>query len=219
MTDPTVTLEPSGFAEAVELLTRDDADLASVVANHGIPEMWGRPPGFPSLVLFILEQQVSLASGKAVFERLRRGLGEMTPEAVLAGGPAKIRDAGVTRQKTTYLLELSEALLAGRFDLAALTHVDDSTARSRLLELNGVGPWTADVYLLSCLRRPDMWPVGDRALQVGVGELLGLANPPDSVQLEAIGERWRPLRAVAARLIWHNYLRERGREEPEVAGL
>lgn len=219
MSDPQPILDPESFRAGVRHLTDRDDDLARVVTTHGIPEMWGRPPGFAALVLFILEQQVSLASGKAVFEKLRGSLGAMTPDAILAAGEEKIRAIGVTRQKAGYLLGLAERVVSGELDIPGLEALDDDTARQRLLALKGVGPWTADVYLLSCLRRPDMWPVGDRALQVGTAEVIDAPQIPNPVELEEIGERWRPWRAVAARLIWHNYLRSRGRVEPEVDGL
>ncbi|MPZ71343.1 MAG: DNA-3-methyladenine glycosylase 2 family protein [Actinobacteria bacterium] len=213
------SLDTTSFVSAVEHLVAQDPPLATVVDTHGLPPMWRRPPGFPALVLFILEQQVSLASGKAVFDRLRDELGAIEPARAIAAGPTRIRGVGVTRQKTGYIIGLAEAIISGEVDIDGLGALDDHTARERLLGIKGVGRWTADVYLLSCLLRPDAWPVGDRALQVGVGELLGTPQIPDQVELEEIGERWRPYRAVAARLVWHNYLRERGRAETEVAGL
>jgi DNA-3-methyladenine glycosylase II len=170
-------------------------------------------------VLFIVEQQVSLASARAVFDRLAEALGGITPATLLAADPEVVGRAGLTRQKRRYIHLLAAAVAEGSLDLAELTERPDDEVRQALLALTGIGPWTADVYLLSALRRPDVWPVGDRALQVGVAEVLELDAVPDPVRLEALGERWRPLRAVAARLVWHAYLCRRGRVETVVAGL
>lgn len=212
---PVITrLDESTFAEAVDLLATEDRHLAAVIEQWGLPEFWQRRPGFPTLVLLILEQQVSLESGASMYVRLRTLLGDVTPEKIIGAGEDSLRSIGVTRQKTTYLLELATLIIEGSLSLEALGEVPIENARESLLAIKGIGPWTADAYLLSAERRPDMWPIGDRALQVGAGELLGMSTPPDEAQLEIIGEPWRPIRAVAARLIWHAYLSERGRVEP-----
>jgi DNA-3-methyladenine glycosylase II len=205
-------------AHALELADADPA-LGKVVAAHGLPTFWHRPASFATLVLFVVEQQVSLASAKAVFDRLRAALGRITPDTLLTADPEVLRAVGLTRQKQRYVLLLAAAVDEGSLDLAVLGTLPDEEVRRRLVALTGIGLWTADVYLLSALRRPDLWPVGDRALQVGVGEVLELDEPPGPVALEALGERWRPRRAVAARLVWHDYLCRRGRVETVVAGL
>jgi DNA-3-methyladenine glycosylase II len=138
----------------------------------------------------------------------------VSAERLLDVGPEGVRDAGITRQKTGYIMSLAEQVATGRLDLVALEKASSSEARQTLLALKGVGPWTADVYLLSALGHIDVFPVGDRALQVGTAEVLGMAAPPDPVALEILSAPWRPLRAVAARMIWHGYLARRGRVEP-----
>jgi DNA-3-methyladenine glycosylase II len=203
---------------ALELADRDPA-LGKVVAEHGLPDFWHRPASFATLVLFVVEQQVSLASAKAVFDRMHAALGGITPDTLLSADPEVLATVGLTRQKQRYVLLLAAAVDDGSLDLPALADRSDDEVRRQLLGLTGIGPWTADVYLLSALRRADMWPVGDRALQVGVGEVLELPETPLPLALEALGERWRPLRAVAARLVWHDYLCRRGRAETVVAGL
>ena len=210
--------EASFRAYALELAGSDPA-LGAVVDDYGLPGFWRRPATFATLVLLVVEQQVSLASAKAVFDRMMHALGAVTPETLLAVSPDDLGRVGLTRQKQRYVRLLAEAVATGSLDLAALAVLPDGDARSRLLALTGIGPWTADVYLLSALGRPDMWPVGDRALQVGVGEVLGRPTVPTPLELEDLGERWRPVRAVAARLVWHAYLARRGRAETEVAGL
>jgi DNA-3-methyladenine glycosylase II len=212
--DVVTQLDASTFVSACRLLTGEDESLAALVHRWGIPEFWQRRPTFETLVLLILEQQVSLESGAAMYRRIDRLVREVTPEVLLATGADSLRSIGVTRQKTAYLLELSERIVGGELDLADLNAQPVETSRATLLEIKGIGPWTADAYLLSALRMPDMWPVGDRALQVGTAEALGLEEIPDEDQLEMLAEPWRPVRAVAARLVWHAYLSERGRVEP-----
>jgi len=212
-------LDADTFRLACELLISEDPHLATAADRWGIPEFWNRSPGFETLVLLILEQQVSLESGAAMYARLARLTGRVSPSNVLAAGEHRLRSMGVTRQKTGYLLELARRILDNGLDLAALEDEPEALARRELLSIKGIGPWTADAYLLSASRRPDMWPVGDRALQVGSAEVLGLSSIPDEAGLEIVGEPWRPIRAVAARLIWHTYLSERGRVEPPDATL
>lgn len=201
------------FKRTLRKLAATDSSLAAALDRFGEPDFWHRQPGFATLVLFILEQQVSLASGAAAFNRLRARVGEVTPEAVLTPNDEELRADGFSRQKTRYVRELAKAVLDGRIDLASLESSSDDAVRRELIGLVGIGPWTADVYLLSCLRRPDIWPVLDRALQVATGEVLGLETIPDPTVLLDLGERWRPHRSTAARLMWHSYLAKRGRRE------
>jgi DNA-3-methyladenine glycosylase II len=212
-------LDERAFAEAISELTSRDLDLARLVAEHGRPALWSRPAGFASLVLLILEQQVSLASAAAAYTRVLARIGAMDPARLLTTTPEQLRTDGVSRQKDRYLRALATALVSGELDLQALERVPDEEARRALLAQPGIGPWTADVYLLACLGRPDLWPVGDRALQVATAEALGLDAVPDREHLEVVGERWRPLRSTAARLLWHGYLARRGRAETPAARL
>lgn len=190
-----------------------DEHLAAELADSGMPERWSRPPGFPSLVLLILEQQVSLASAAAAYERIRTRTGAMTPVALLATTTEELRADGVSRQKDRYLRALATAVDTGALDLDALAALPDDDVTRQVTALPGIGRWTAEAYLLACLDRPDVWPVGDRALQVAVAERLALDQVPTQRELEQIGERWRPHRSTAARLLWHGYLTRRGRRE------
>jgi DNA-3-methyladenine glycosylase II len=192
-------------------LARRDARLRSVLEDFGPPPHWTRPPGFATLVLFILEQQVSLASAQAAFRRLEEAVGEVTPEALPAFDDAELRAVGFSRQKIGYVRALAGAVRDGSLDLDGLVARPDDEVRSMLRTVPGIGPWTCDVYLLACLDRPDVWPVGDRALQVSAAEVLGLDDIPGPVELGRIGEPWRPHRSAAARILWHAYLSRRGR--------
>jgi DNA-3-methyladenine glycosylase II len=212
---PLVTrLDETTFGEAVDLLAAEDKSLREALATHGRPLFWSRRQGFATLVLLVLEQQVSLESGAAVFRRLVSALGEVTPERILEAEDDLIRSAGTTRQKTTYIRGLAEAVSSGELDLDGLNHLPLDAAMESLTSIRGIGPWTAEAYLLSAVSHPDIFPVGDRALQVGTAQVLQLDVVPKPDELEVLSEPWRPVRSAAARIIWHAYLTSRGRTEP-----
>lgn len=168
--------------------------------------MWERRPGFATLVHMILEQQVSLASAKAAFDRLGAAASPLTPERFLEFDARELKRIGFSRQKTDYCRRLAHAVLDRTIDMRRWNRMEDDAVRAELTTLKGVGPWTADVYLLMVLRRPDVWPVGDRALAVSAQRVKRLHECPTPERLDRIGKRWQPWRAVAARLLWHDYL-------------
>jgi len=202
-------LDETTFAAAAAQLCEADPDLAAIVELHGVPEFWAREPGLETLVLLILEQQVSLASARAAYDRLETRLGGLSTTGILASTDAELRADGFSRQKARYVRVLSSAIEDGSFDLDVVASLDDEAARAALVTLPGIGPWTAEVYLLSALRRPDTWPVGDIALQEGARRARRLDLRPSPAELTVIGEAWRPHRATAARLLWHLYLSDR----------
>lgn len=208
---PPKRLNEASLARGARALAKVDEDLARVVRECGMPLMWEREPGFPALVLTILEQQVSLASARAAFDRLLALAPALTPRAFLALDDAALRAAGFSRQKTLYCKLAASSIVEGRLDLDALETLDDDAARAALVALKGVGPWTAEIYLLRCLLRPDAWPSGDLALQLSAREVKHLDARPTPDALDALAERWRPLRAVAARILWSHYLNRAGR--------
>ena len=199
-------------AAVAELAARDPA-LGRVVAAHGAPPRWKRAQGFATLVLLILEQQVSLASANATFARLEAHAGAIEPAAILALGEERLKAAGLSRQKARYVHGLAEAAAAGAVDFRKLGRAEDDAVRAALLPLKGIGAWTVDIYLLAALQRPDVWPARDLALQEAARSLKGLEERPDEAAMQEIGEAWRPWRSVAARILWHHYLntRRRGR--------
>jgi len=194
------------FEEGLDVLAARDSDLASVIAAHGRPAFWRREPGFPTLVLIILEQQVSLASARAAYDRLEEGVGVPTPESLLTLDDHTLRGMGFSRQKTRYCRILAEEVSSGKLDLDAVGGMTDDHARSTLMQVTGIGRWTADIYLLCALSRPDIWPVGDLALAAALREVKRLSNRPDRVEFERMGEPWRPWRSAAAQILWHHYL-------------
>ena len=200
-------LTPQGFGRAVSRLVASDEDLAAIVARHGRPRFWRREPGFATLVLIILEQQVSLASARAAYDRVvERVGGRLEPGRLLGLSDEALRAAGFSRQKTRYCRALASAILAGDLPLDGLDGMPDREARGHLQAVVGIGRWTADVYLLSALRRPDVWPTGDLALVVALQRIKGLTERPTPDTMSRVGEDWRPWRSVAARLLWHEYL-------------
>lgn len=198
--------------DAVDALCGADPVLAGVVNTHGMPPLWEREEGFGTLLLLILEQQVSLASARAAFDRVAARLGgEPTAEGLLSLDDDELRADGFSRQKTRYARALAGSLVDGALDLPGLRRLDDDGVRAALTALPGIGPWTADVYLVMVLRRPDAFPAGDLALQAAAQELLGLPSRPTSTELVTLAEPWRPHRATAARILWTHYLAVRGR--------
>jgi DNA-3-methyladenine glycosylase II len=201
----------------VRFLADRDEHLANVVKTYGQPRLWVRDPGFPTLVYIILEQQVSLASAKAAFDRLNGIVGPLTPRRFLKLTNAELLRIGFSRQKTLYTRLLAESLSRRYFDLGDLHDLEDDAVRKMLTTFKGIGKWTADIYLLSALRRPDIWPTGDLALATAVHEVKRLRQRPSPERLEKMSEPWRPWRAVAARLFWHHYLSKRGQRTSEIS--
>lgn len=205
------------FSQGVRLLAHRDEHLAGVVKTYGRPPLWVREPGFPTLVYIILEQQVSLASAKAAFDRLQSAVNPLTPKRFLRLTDAELLRIGFSRQKTLYTHLLAESLARRHFDLRYLQELHDDAARKMLIAFKGIGRWTADIYLLSALRRPDIWPTGDLALATAVQEVKRLRKRPSPEKLETLSAPWRPWRAVAARLFWHAYLCKRGLKSSTVS--
>jgi DNA-3-methyladenine glycosylase II len=196
---------------AVRGLTNADPALAASVERFGPPPLWARDPTYATLVHLILEQQVSLASARAAFDRLEVALASgVEPRAFLELSDAELRAIGFSRQKAGYARDLAAALADG-FDLEGLADLPDEEVRSSLMRLRGIGRWTADIYLIMCLRRADVWPHGDQALATAALELLELPTRPTFDALELRARSWRPHRATAARILWHHYLCVRGR--------
>jgi DNA-3-methyladenine glycosylase II len=210
-------LNEDAFSHGVRLLTERDEHLANVVKTYGQPTLWVREPGFPTLVYIILEQQVSLASAKAAFDRLQAVVKPLTPKGFLKLNDGELLRIGFSRQKTLYTRLLAESLARRHFDLRYLLELPDDCAHKMLIAFKGIGRWTADIYLLSALRRPDIWPIGDLALATAVREVKGLRKRPSPEKLEALSAPWRPWRAVAARLFWHAYLCKRGLKSATVS--
>jgi DNA-3-methyladenine glycosylase II len=183
--------------------------LGFIYSRYGIPPLWDRPAGFATLLHIILEQQVSLASAKACFDKLAALIGEVEPVNLLELDDGELKAVGFSRQKTAYVRNLAEAVIEKRVDLDGLDKLPDAEVKNELTKLKGVGHWTADIYLLMAMLRPDVMPRGDLALHVAYQKLTNSETRPGSDEFIEIAEKWRPYRSVAARLLWHFYLSER----------
>ena len=205
-------LDDKSLLIGVKALTESDPHLRSEVDRYGPPPLWDRDPGFPSLLKIILEQQVSLASAQATYNKLLTKATPLTPEGLLRLSDKELKAVGFSRQKTRYVRILAEAIISGFLDLDGLQCLDDEEVMNTLTSLTGVGPWTAGIYLLMAMRRPDVWPRGDLALLSAMRDVKELECVPSNDEAMIIADNWRPWRSVAARILWHHYLCVRGRD-------
>lgn len=188
----------------VRALRRRCAIMRHVHDTAGDPPLRRQAAGFPGLVRIIVGQQVSVASATAIWQRVQTTVDPMTAEAMAGTSEEALRAAGLSRPKMRTLRAISEAVVAG-FDLDALAALPPEDVHARLVAVHGIGPWTADIYLMFCLGRGDAWAPGDLALQIAAQTAMNLKERPDRDELMRIGERWRPWRGVAARLLWAYY--------------
>ena len=194
--------------EAVNYLTRKDVIFQLIIEQYGLPIVPVRPQGFETLVLLILEQQVSIDSAKATFLKIKNVVNSMEPELLIHLSDQEFRDFGVSRQKTSYIKALAAAIINENLDLSSFSRMSAAQVRAELIKIKGIGNWTIDIYLMFCLQAPDLLPLGDIAVITTIKELLGIS------EIEAIEnhtKKWSPYRSCATYLLWHYYLKERNR--------
>lgn len=196
---------------ALDALAARDSLIARLRGEVEPPVLRRRPGGFEGLGRIVVGQQVSTASAEAIWARVAARIVPFEPAALRQAGECELRALGLSRPKIRALLSLAEAIEAGALDLDGLVGRDAETAHATLCHVKGIGPWTADVYLMFCLGHPDAWPAGDVALQHAAGAVLDLPTRPDTRALADLGERWRPWRSAAAHLLWAYYRVLRGR--------
>ena len=201
-----------GFADE---LTLRDPDLKRIVDTWGYPPMWTRPPGFASLVLIILEQQVSLASAFAAYKKLTEFAGQITPEAILQMSDAELRACYFSRQKTGYVRHLANLITSGTLRLELMDNMSDEEVRTALKQVKGIGDWTADIYLIFCLQRADHFPVGDLAMVNSMRFEKRISSDVLKPGLIEIAEQWRPFRSIATMVLWHGYIRRKDMAVPD----
>lgn len=199
-------LNEKKLAAVCRKLAEKDSDLKYIFQTYGTPPLWKREAKFATLIHIILEQQVSLASALSAFNRLKERVEIITPENVLKLSDAEMKACYFSRQKTVYARELSRAILNGDLNLKNLENLPDAQVKHELKKIKGIGNWTADIYLLMALLRPDVMPKGDLALHIAYKKLKRLEHAPNSDEFQIIAKKWKPFRAVAARLLWHFYL-------------
>src|SRR5262245_38190054 len=193
----TTPLTDRRLKRAVAELSRRAPAFREICQRHGCPPLWDRPAGFPTLLHIILEQQVSIASARAAFNRLRVLARPLTPRTFLRLDDAELRAVGFSRQKADYARGLAQAILERRFRLNRLASLEAEHARDELISIRGIGRWSADIYLLMALGRPDIWPQGDLALAQALREVFALDQRPTHDEQLEITEPWKPWRAVA----------------------
>jgi DNA-3-methyladenine glycosylase II len=186
-----------------------DADLAAIIRRHGYPPMWTRPATFQSLILFILEQQVSLASAYAAFKKLKEKIGFVTPSKILSLSDVELRACYFSRQKIIYARELAMTIQSKKLILKQLTNKHEDEIRHELKKIKGIGDWTVDVYLMHSLQRTDLFPLGDIALVNSLKEVKQLHPHTSKEKMLKIAEPWRPYRTIAAMILWHAYIIKR----------
>ena len=202
------------IATGVATLARLESRFGRLAEANGLPPLRRAPGGFAGLAAIIVEQQISLHAAAAILARLKAAVMPLEPLPLLAAGPDVMTACGLSRAKIAALSALAVAVVDDRLDLDGLARLDDAEAAERLLAVRGIGPWTADIYLLSCLGRADVWPGGDVALQTAAGLVFGVDPRPDRRAMLKLAEPWRPWRAVAARLLWAHYRKVRFRSPP-----
>jgi DNA-3-methyladenine glycosylase II len=204
----------ASLREGVRELSARDKTLSAIASRLGVPPLWARRPGFPTLVHIILEQQVSIGAARTLFQRLKRHVGVVSARSIHAMGEQGLREFGLTRQKARYCHGLAELILDGKLDLSKVAASTEALGRSMLLAVTGLGPWSIDIYYLMALRRPDVWPEGDLALATALRDVKHLVRLPAREEQRKIASHWSPWRSVAARLLWAHYLSARGLYTP-----
>lgn len=200
----------ANFYLLCDQLAKKDKDLKKIIRQYGYPPMWTRPATFQTLILTILEQQVSLASAYAAFKKLRLKIGYVTPGKILLLTDEELRSCYFSRQKTVYARELAKAIQTKQLKLRRFSSAHEDDVRLELKKIKGIGDWTVDVYLMHALQRPDLFPLGDIALVNSLKEVKKLNGHTTREDMLAIAESWRPYRTIASMILWHAYIQKRG---------
>jgi DNA-3-methyladenine glycosylase II len=197
------------FQQFCNELADRDLIFKNILQQHSYPPMWTRPASFATLIHIVLEQQVSLASARAAFNKLKEKLGQITPSKLLQLTDEELRACYFSRQKTAYARHLAEAFVSKKIQLGKLTASHDDVVRGILKQVKGIGDWTVDVYLLFVLQRTDVFPVGDLAMVNALKEVKQLPKHTSKEEILVLAEPWRPYRSIAAYLLWHHYIKTR----------
>lgn len=195
--------------EAIAYLYKKDNIFEQISQQYGVPVQPKRPQGFETLVLLILEQQVSIDSAKATFNKLKNAIPDFIPENIFTFSDENFRSCGVSRQKTKYIKALAEAIISKELDIESLALKNPELVREELIKIKGIGNWTIDIYLMFCLNSLDIIPLGDIAVVNTMKELLDIHTKEE---MELYAQKWKPYRSVATYFLWHYYLEKRGRK-------
>jgi len=215
MAPPRIIAGPADMEEGVATLVKVEPRFSAIAIRTGLPALRRAAPGFKGLLRIVTEQMISLKAAEAIWTRIEAELHPCDPVTVLGWRHEGLMKLGLTAHKARCFRALAEAVHGGSLPLERFEHLPDEEITRLLTALHGVGPWTAEIYLLSCLGRADVWPAGDVALMSAVQHAFGLEVRPDPRQMRQLAENWRPWRAVAARLLWAHYRLMRGLPQAE----
>jgi DNA-3-methyladenine glycosylase II len=202
----------SDLEAALAILTSADSRFDALLTSAGRPSLRRRPDGFAGLASIVVSQKLSTASAGAIWARIAAAFDPLEPHAIMRARPARLARLGLSAPKIRALKEIARAVASGRLALSSLADVAADDAHAALTAVHGIGPWTADIYLLACLGHADAWPAGDLALQEAVRLAFALPARPSAKEMLALAETWRPMRAIAARVLWTYYLAFKGRD-------
>ncbi|MGZ8539094.1 MAG: DNA-3-methyladenine glycosylase family protein [Chitinophagaceae bacterium] len=205
-----LSFHKENFSTLCDLLSKKDMHLKNIVRQYGYPPMWTRPANFQTLILIILEQQVSLASAKAAFLKLKEKLGTITPGKLLQLTDAELKACYFSRQKIVYARHLATAIVSKQLNLERLSLLPDEKIREELKRIKGIGDWTVDIYLLFALQRTDIFPTGDLAMMNAFKEIKQLEKQVSKEEVIVLSQNWKPHRSVATMMLWHYYIQKRG---------
>jgi DNA-3-methyladenine glycosylase II len=203
---PPPTFNKRNLREICDHLASRDPDLLAILITHGYPPFWKRSPGFETLIQIILEQQVSLASAKAAYLKLKERLQNITPEGVLSLSDEELKACYFSRQKILYTRQLAEAICSRHLKLKKFCSLSNDEIRFALTQVKGIGNWTADVYLMMAMQRTDLFPLGDIALINSIKATKNLAPGTTREEIAFVAESWKPYQTIAAYMLWHAYL-------------
>lgn len=207
------------LAHALAHLARSDAGMRDALRQCGVPPLRRRAPGFAGLAAIVTGQQLSTHAARSIWKRLEDAFGTLGPQAIDASEDAALAACGLSRPKIRTLRAIVEAAGSGALDFARLEAASDDDVHAELTAIKGIGPWTADIFLLFCLGRADAWPAGDLALMEAIRLLRGHDERPRGEDCIALAECWRPYRGAAAHLLWAYYAVAKGRSGvPDAAG-
>jgi DNA-3-methyladenine glycosylase II len=201
--------DANNFRKYCDSLAKKDKELKIIIKQYDYPPMWTRKQGFETLILTILEQQVSLAAAFAAYKKLKARTGTVTPAKILAMSNDELRECYFTRQKQVYAKELATAFETKQLKWKRFPEMTDEEVRTQLTSIKGIGNWTADVYLMHALQRTDLFPLGDIALVNSLKETKLLGPKISKEEMLLIAEPWRPYRTIAAFILWHAYIKKR----------
>ena len=206
--------EEENFRFLCDELIKRDSDLKLIIEQYNYPPMWIRDNTFATLILTILEQQVSLASAFAAFQKLKEKIALITPQNVLQLSDEELRECYFSRQKIVYARGLANALINEEINLQQFEFEEDSVVRTTLKKFKGIGEWTTDIYLIHALRRLDIFPLGDLALVNALKEIKRLDVTTGKEELIKLSEPWKPYRSIASMILWHYYIQKRNLKLP-----